>query len=109
MEQILLNKDTKHWNDFQLATEYEPINNIAWRWGPHGRTASDRDAHRYFIAETLHPILDPWRRPFLEWKCDNSTISHTWVGCSEEEHRGYQFRYASIRGKLTKLYLKLSS
>ena len=104
---INVNKSSKFWNGHQLLSKFPPMNHFAWRYGVDGRTESDRETGRYFVANTEYPIVDPWRRPLLKWTDDGGKTENEWLPCEEQEHKGYFYRYVSVQKKLIKLYLPM--
>ena len=75
---------------------------MLWRYGVSGRTEADREAGRFFVANTEYPITDPWRRPLCRWTLNDDTTEHEWLPCDEPENIGYSYRYASVQKKLVK-------
>jgi hypothetical protein len=102
---IKVNDKSRYWNELQLVAKFPPMNHFAWKYGVDGRTEHDREHNRFFIAYTSYPIIDPWRRPFFKWTPDGGETENEWVACTEEEHTGFLYRYASVQKKLVKLYL----
>ena len=84
------------------------MNHFAWRYGVSGRTEADREADRFFIANTEYPIVDPWRRPLLKWTWNDDTTEHEWLPCNETESANYSYRYVSVQRKFIKLFLPIS-
>jgi len=105
---IDVNKKSKYWNNQQLLCRFPPMNHFAWRYGVDGRSENDRETDRFFIANTVYPITDPWRRPLLKWTLNGCTLENEWIPCTEIEHTGYSYRYVSVQTKIIKLYLPLS-
>ena len=102
-----INSNSKFWKGNVLLSKFPPMNHFAWRYGVSGRTEADREADRFFIANTEYPIIDPWRRPLLKWTHNNDETEHEWMPCTESENAGYSYRYVSVQKKFIKLFLPI--
>ena len=102
-----INSNSKFWKGNVLLSKFPPMNHFAWRYGVSGRSEADREADRFFIANTEYPIIDPWRRPLLKLTHNNDETEHEWMPCTESENAGYSYRYVSVQRKFIKLFLPI--
>jgi hypothetical protein len=111
MNSIIVKPNSKYWNNLQLVSKFPPHNTIAWVWGAEGRTQYDRDADRFFVANTDYPITDPWKRPLVTWQTEGTDMHNEWMLCDDQDediNNNFYYRYASVQSKLVKLYLYMS-